>query len=113
MSGCDPGDVYDRAAVDVESPFMKIQLRPEQQPVLQTLLQRCVLLKSVIELYGEGTSVEQCAAQVQSLQQSGLDKYLRRSLSFSLEVHGYAKRMSMAEQASFRQNFHFLDFPGP
>ena len=83
------------------------------------LLERCVLVRNVIELWGMATTIEGCAAQVKSWTHAsprGKRIWQRQrhvDRSWKVSVHTLGARYKLEEQAAMRDHFSFLDFEGP
>ena len=88
---------------------------------LITSLARCTLIRSVIELWGAGCTIDDCVKNVKdgnSLKRHQLGKHLGASAtdfcnrSFKVTIHTLGSTYTREEQSDMRSQFSFLDFPG-
>jgi len=88
---------------------------------LVSALARCTLIRSVVELWGAGTTMDECVQSVKNgnalqIHQdgkhlgSGAKKYEDRS--WKITVHTLGTTYTREEQNDMRAKFSFLDFPG-
>ena len=88
---------------------------------LVSALARCTLIRSVIELWGTGTSINECSQSIKNsnaMQRhqdgkhlgSGAAKYQERT--WKITVHTLGTTYTREEQNDMRSQFKFLDFPG-
>jgi len=97
---------------------------PDQQtttppPDIKAVLSRCVLIRSVIELWGAGISVASCAASVRRYAQrqvnaAHLSTHHQESTdrSWKMTVHTLGSKYNREEQNAMRSQFAFLNFGG-
>eukprot|EP00980_Cylindrotheca_fusiformis_P031332 scaffold26184_cov132-Cylindrotheca_fusiformis.AAC.6 len=84
------------------------------------ILSRCALVKSILELWGRGCSIEDCAANTKHWT---TDTKIGRSIfqkvaadasqSWKLTIHTLGTKYSREEQENMRQKFSYLGFQGP
>lgn len=107
---------------------------PEER--ITTCLSRCVLIKSVLELWGVGNNIYECAEEVKKLVDSnelacadnggacvaGLQRKavnhpvqqhcIEGSKSWKLTIYTFGSKYSREEQSTMRSQFSFLPFTG-
>jgi tRNA (guanine10-N2)-methyltransferase len=82
------------------------------------ILSRCTLVKSVVELWGYGVTMDQCALATQdwvrntTLGQSIFQTVSTPSQSWKLSIHTLGTRFTRDEQAGMRHQFSYLGFEG-
>ena len=88
---------------------------------LVSVLSRCTLIRSVVELWGAGPTINDCVTSIQNgrtLQRHqqgkhlGSDKKLFGDRSWSIHVHTLGATFTREEQNVMRAHFSFLNFPG-
>mmetsp|Transcript_9641 Transcript_9641/g.13479 ORF Transcript_9641/g.13479 Transcript_9641/m.13479 type:complete len:648 (-) Transcript_9641:136-2079(-) len=103
-----------------------------QLPTIASILSRCTLVRSVVELWGIGTTIENCANDAKSLFMSSsssstsattqntkaereiiLTRNSQPNQSWKMTVHTLGCRYTRDEQNEMRRKFAFLEFPGP
>lgn len=83
------------------------------------ILRRCALVRSVIELWGYGVSIEDSAKTAQvwakesPIGKSIFDKVADASQSWKLTVHTLGTKYNREEQDAMRKQFSYLGFAGP
>lgn len=88
---------------------------------LVSALARCALIRSVIELWGTGPTINECSQSIKNsnaIQRhqdgkhlgSGATKYQERT--WKITVHTLGTTYKREEQNDMRSQFSFLDFPG-
>lgn len=83
------------------------------------ILSRCALVKSIIELWGSGSSMDECAsatekwAKKSDVGQSTFRRVSDPSQSWKLTVHTLGTKYSREEQDVMRKKFSYLGFQGP
>jgi tRNA (guanine10-N2)-methyltransferase len=115
---------------------------PGSRPNLVQILHRCTLIRSAMELWGMGQTLEECAANTKTWVHSsplgkscwdqacgGDDRSSGKAStalriddnqgiyenlpSWKITVHTLGSKYSRSEQDAMRRQFAFLDFPGP
>jgi tRNA (guanine10-N2)-methyltransferase len=82
------------------------------------LLGRCTLVRSVMELWGKGTTIHSCAQNTKTwtsqnnVGRSILKAKVGPSQSWKVTVHALGSKYSTKEQEEMRSHFNFLDFAG-
>jgi len=104
------------------------QTPPELVPTLATILSRCTLVRSAIELWGAGSSFEECATSVQDQiitteSQTGnqeidiinhrLETICTENQSWKITIQTLGLTCTRENQEEMRNYFRFLNFPGP
>lgn len=88
---------------------------------LVSALARCTLIRSVVELWGAGHTIDDCVQSIQngkSLQRHQEGKHLGSSKkkyderSWKITVHTLGSSYTREEHNDMRSKFSFLDFPG-
>jgi len=89
---------------------------------LVSALARCTLIRSVVELWGAGPTMDDCVDSIRSgvaLQRHREGKHLMggdskkyEERSWKITVHTLGSTYTREEQCSMRDRFSFLDFPG-
>lgn len=92
-------------------------MRRTPPPTVAEILSRCALVKSVAELWGAGSTIDECAESVRALTAHPVGRRtVRRCLSsersWKMTVHTLGSTYSREEQGAMRAKFAFLDFPG-
>lgn len=84
---------------------------------IASILSRCTLVRSVVELWGAGTSIESCAASTKAwIENSGqriFEKQSHVANCWKVTVHTLGSKYSREEQDAMRNQFSFLDLKGP
>ena len=76
-------------------------------------LSRCVLVRSVIELWGTGRDMINCANNVKNAKYSLIQKHcVEGKKSWKLTIHTFGSKYSREEQNVMRSHFNFLPFTG-
>ena len=70
-------------------------------------------LQSFYELWGEGSSFEAMAAEIQSKSSHLIHKYGHESISWKIIVDSWGGRLSQAEQVAVIEKLAFLAFKVP
>ena len=83
---------------------------------LVTILSQCTLIRSVIELWSYGPTFEECVKSCHDLYKN--EKFQKRSCyttkaSWKLTIHTLGSKVTREEQNEMRNQFAFLNFPGP
>mmetsp|Transcript_3049 Transcript_3049/g.4505 ORF Transcript_3049/g.4505 Transcript_3049/m.4505 type:complete len:541 (+) Transcript_3049:115-1737(+) len=89
-----------------------------EQESIASILSRCILVRSVIELWGIGTTIEDCVDCSKQWKESCLGKEIfgkhsDSSKSWKLTIHTLGSTFTRQEQNDMRLNFKFFDFKGP
>lgn len=90
---------------------------------LVSALARCTLIRSVVELWGAGTTIDDCIKSIESGHclkrhqegkhlDNGATKKKYEDRSWKITVHTLGSTYSREEQNEMRSQFSFLDFPG-
>ncbi|KAL7540804.1 hypothetical protein ACHAXR_010392 [Thalassiosira sp. AJA248-18] len=88
---------------------------------LVSSLSRCTLIRSVIELWGAGQTIEDCVQSIQSgnsMRRYREGKYLGSDAkkyeerTWKIHVHTLGSTYTREEQTKMRSHLAFLDFPG-
>jgi len=82
-----------------------------------SILSRCALIRSVIELWGSGTTTDSCANSVKTLSMNEhgiklLSRHMVDTTSWKITVHTLGSKYNREEQNEMRAKFSFLNFPG-
>ena len=93
----------------------------KDRPTIASLLSRCTLIRSVLELWGSGTTFDSCADNVRSLSHGDstctagkqtFSKCSKPSSSWKITIHTLGTKFNREEQNVMRATFAFLNFPG-
>lgn len=81
------------------------------------ILSRCTLIRSAVELWGAGISIESCVQDIQHMIQEEkgknlLDNNRSKCKSWKISVHTLGTKYTREEQNEMRSSFSFLDFLG-
>jgi len=96
------------------SRFSKIDI---DRPTIASVLSRCTLIRSAIELWGAGPSFDTCVDHARQLS-SGfggkmiLDNCMKLSSSWKITIHTLGTKFNRDEQNDMRMKFAFLNLPG-
>mmetsp|Transcript_36727 Transcript_36727/g.54877 ORF Transcript_36727/g.54877 Transcript_36727/m.54877 type:complete len:598 (-) Transcript_36727:93-1886(-) len=96
-------------------------------PSIASILSRCTLVRSVIELWATGKTMDDCAQDATSLMSSSspsssrtkaereilLKRNFKPEQSWKMTVHTLGSRYTREEQNEMRLKFSALTFPGP
>jgi len=84
---------------------------------IATILARCTLVRSVVELWGVGTSIESCASSaktwIQSTGKHTFEKQAHVDNSWKVTIQTLGSKYSREEQDAMRNQFAFIDLKGP
>ena len=84
---------------------------------IATILAKCTLVRSVVELWGVGTSIASCASSAKAwIQNTGrqiFDKQAHIDKSWKVTIHTLGSKYSREEQDAMRNQFSFIDLKGP
>ena len=88
-----------------------------EKPTIASMLSRCTLIRSVIELWGAGESFDACVQNVRDLSKgnAGKDIYaktMKPSSSWKITIHTLGTKFNREEHNEMRMKFAFLDYPG-
>lgn len=87
------------------------------QNIAFCILSRCTLVRSVVELWGMGRTLEDCAAETQKfiVSDTGKPRHARmdQSKSWKITILSIGATHSVEEHEEMRAHFAFLKFPGP
>ncbi|EJD03356.1 RNA methylase [Fomitiporia mediterranea MF3/22] len=106
-----PGSLQDSSSEDWDPmrPFWVMDFEREEHA--RYLAERCILVKSVYELYGRGSSYESVYAQTRE------NKHLwvpyAENTSFRFTVMGYNYSIPLRRVKEIVESFRFMDFRGP
>jgi len=75
--------------------------------------QRAILIKKILQLWGRGSSIIECAEATKLLSEEFKAPYLVESSSWSVMVEGFGYSIPMKNQESVRKNFSHIAFEGP
>ena len=87
-------------------------------PDIKEMLSRCVLIRSVVELWGAGISIEECASSVQSYAANATNAtniakhHQSTDRSWKITVHTLGSKYNRDEQNAMRDHFAFLNYGG-
>lgn len=85
--------------------------------IASILLSRCTLVRSVIELWGMGCTIEDCAASVKNTLHHHPSAHNHEAAainkSWKLTVHTLGSKHTREEQEAMRLQFSFMDLKGP
>lgn len=93
---------------DPTRPFMIVELDEDRHARL--LAQRCILVKAIYELLGEGVTYEQLHASTKS-NKSIWDKYQQNSFRF--EVTAVNHTIPSERKVKIMEDFEYMEFQGP
>ncbi|KAJ2807600.1 hypothetical protein H4R20_001229 [Coemansia guatemalensis] len=99
---------YDRASYNPESPFLIVEIESALQAA--KLVRRGILVRSIVEYWGSGSTYEELFAEVRR-QPERWAEY--KSCSFKFTVEAFGKSLSQKEKISTIESFSFLGFEGP
>jgi tRNA (guanine10-N2)-methyltransferase len=88
----------------------------EEKDIASIILSRCTLVRSVMELWGVGTTPKDCAASAINWTQTTTGQTIHQNVSnqsWKLTVHTVGTKFTRNEQNLTRQEFRGLDFSGP
>ncbi len=88
---------------------MKVQVEGDEG--VQKLLDRAILIKDFMEMWAEGSTLEELHTAVKA--QISLFEPYRASTSFKFMVKSYGKSYSIAEQVEIINSFTYTDLHGP
>jgi tRNA (guanine10-N2)-methyltransferase len=103
------------------------QKTAELPPTLAIILSQCTLVRSAIELWGFGSSFEECTLSIKSqIADDGishntnmgviwdrLNKVCTDNQSWKITIQTLGRTFTREDQEEMRSHFRFLDFPGP
>lgn len=89
----------------------------KKQESIASILSRCILVRSVIELWGVGTTIENCVSCSKQWKESSVGseifgKHSVISKSWKLTIHTLGTTYTRQEQEEMRLKFNFFDFRG-
>jgi len=90
----------------------------KDRPTIASVLSRCTLVRSAIELWGAGTSFDSCIEHIRALSQGKAGKELlsnsmKPASSWKITIHTLGTKFNREEQDAMRMKFSFLGFKGP
>lgn len=91
----------------------------ENSTNILTILLRCTLVRSVVELWGVGTTIESCAKFTEDwvkncpAGQKLFERHSQPSQSWKMTVHTLGSTYTRDEQSAMRNQFSYLGFQGP
>lgn len=107
----DPSVVYDLKDYRHDLPYLKIRLPSDK--VAASVVDRGILIKSVMHLWGEGSTYEEAAAETMKLPSDVTAPHMAPDASWAVFVGAYGKSLSLDDQEASRRFFRHLDFKGP
>ncbi|KAI2488815.1 hypothetical protein MHU86_25869 [Fragilaria crotonensis] len=104
-SQCFVGDVEEKA-------------EPPQKALATIIMSRCTLVRSVVELWGSGSTMDACVNETRQWIDSPLGKNIfgrnaSKTKTWKTTVHTLGTRYTREEQDVMRNKFMFLNFLGP
>jgi len=111
MHGLSVSQCYDRELVNLDSPFLVVELPSEE--IAAAVCSRAILIKRMLELWGKGLTVEACSQAVQSYPDDVKSKFYGPDTSWSVNVEGFNVSLPMNAQHDIRNYFRHLAFEGP
>lgn len=104
-SQCFVGDVEEKA-------------EPPQKALATIIMSRCTLVRSVVELWGSGSTMDACGNETRQWIDSPLGKNIfgrnaSKTKTWKTTVHTLGTRYTREEQDVMRNKFMFLNFLGP
>ncbi|KAF8160674.1 S-adenosyl-L-methionine-dependent methyltransferase [Crassisporium funariophilum] len=93
---------------DPTRPYMVVELEEEEH--VRTLARRCILIKSVFEFYGQGSSYEELHAA--NRQNEPLWTRFVRDTSFRFLVTAYSHKIPQTRQRDVIESFAYMGFLG-
>ncbi|KAE8452385.1 hypothetical protein EG329_001085 [Mollisiaceae sp. DMI_Dod_QoI] len=91
------------------SPFCFVKLPTEEAAI--RLVRRSILVKSIYEVWGKGTSYEEVHENVRNISQHLWHLY--KDVSFKFSFDAFQGSRSTSEQRNLIEDFRFLGFEGP
>ena len=91
----------------------------ERQKGIGEMLSSCTLIKSVVELWGYGTTIDDCSSLTRKwiaepkLGKSIFQKYAAIDQSWKISIHTLGAKYTKDEHAEMRNQFSFIGFQGP
>lgn len=93
---------------DPSRPFWVVDLEDEEHA--RAMAERCILVKSIYELYGHGNSYDE--VHTQTLTCAHLWQRFKENTSFRFIVTAYSDRIPMSRQREVVDSFSFMDMQG-
>ncbi|KAK3260705.1 hypothetical protein CYMTET_30355 [Cymbomonas tetramitiformis] len=93
-----------------DSPFWYINIPMESQAV--SIGRRAMLVKGIYEVWGEGTTWEECAEEIKKYPEERITPYTKENTTFKVVVEGFGKSITREEQMSYIHSMTFIDFQG-
>lgn len=91
---------------------------PSQQALATIIMSRCTLVRSVVELWGSGSTMDNCVNETREWIETPLGKVIfersaAETRTWKTTVHTLGTRYTRDEQDVMRNMFMFLNFRGP
>ncbi|KAJ2608780.1 hypothetical protein H4S08_004322 [Coemansia sp. RSA 1365] len=99
---------YDQANYTSKSPFLIVEIESALQAA--KLVRRGILVKSIVEYWGSGSTYDELFAEVKQQPERWTE---HKNSSFKFTVDGFGKSLSQEEKISTIESFSFLGFEGP
>jgi len=111
MNGLAPSEVYEQSDYSQVSPYLVVNFPSEV--VAAAVCDRGILIKAVMELWGDGPSYEAASAAAEQLDGAFVEPYYRADSSWAIFVDAFGLSLDLAQQAEARSHFRRLGFQGP
>ncbi|XP_072029673.1 tRNA (guanine(10)-N(2))-methyltransferase homolog [Amphiura filiformis] len=103
---------YDDRSYDGESPFLPIKLTSEKDAKL--LMSRSMLAKSLIELWGHGSSRDEAGKLIESQWQEEWQQYCQEDVSICFRVNPFGKQINIKDKIDIMEEIaKYLPLEGP
>jgi tRNA (guanine10-N2)-methyltransferase len=111
MQGLDPASTFSRDAYRKDLPYL-VAFFPTEAAAA-AVCDRAILIKSVMELWGEAATHDELAAATKDLPAALVDPHLGVDVSWSVTVDAFGMSMSMERQEEVRAHYRHVAFQGP
>jgi Predicted DNA modification methylase len=101
----------------IQSDMSRFSKIDRTKPTIASVLSRCTLIRSAIELWGAGPSFDSCVEHARQLS-SGcagritLENCMKLSSSWKITIHTLGTKFNREEQNDMRMKFAFFNLPG-
>ncbi|KAL0027841.1 hypothetical protein WJX77_009882 [Trebouxia sp. C0004] len=93
------------------SPFWYVWLPSED--LAKTVAKRSLLVKSFLEVWGEGATWEELLASIQAYPRECIQRWCMPNISFKILVDGWGRAVKQEQQLDIINKFDFLGLQGP
>lgn len=111
MQGLDPDTCLRPEAYRKDLPYLVATFPSEA--AASAVCDRAILIKSIMELWGEASTHDQLAAAIQRLPDAFVNPHLGADVSWSVTVDAFGMSMSLDRQEKVRRHYQHLAFQGP